>query len=58
MRLEIAGHAQLMRELAEKLIDLPERLTRLHCPDEILNFPAIGFSNIKNKLVAMGVYDG
>lgn len=47
-----------LRQLAEKLIDLPERLKRLHCPDEILNFPAIGFSNTKTKLVAMGVYDG
>ena len=47
-----------LQQLAEKLIDLPERLTRLNCPDEILNFPAIGFSNIKNKLVEMGVYDG
>lgn len=33
-------------------------LAKLNCPDEILNFPAIGFSNIKNKLVEMGVYDG
>lgn len=47
-----------LQQLAEKLIDLPERLTRLNCPDEILKFPAIGFSNIKNKLVKMGVYDG
>ncbi|WP_143870684.1 HipA domain-containing protein [Catenovulum sediminis] len=47
-----------LNHLAEKLIDLPERLARLNCPDEILNFPAIGFSNVKNKLVEMGVYDG
>ena len=47
-----------LKQLADKLIDLSERLKKLHCPDEILNFPAIGFSNIKTKLVAMGVYDG
>lgn len=47
-----------LNQLAEKLTDLPERLVRLNCPDEIVNFPAIGFHNVKNKLVAMGVYDG
>lgn len=47
-----------LNQLAEKLTNLYERLKRLNCPDEILNFPAIGFSNVKNKLVEMGVYDG
>jgi serine/threonine-protein kinase HipA len=49
---------RFLNQLADKLIDLPEQLAKLHCPDEILNFPAIGFSNIKNKLKEMGVYDG
>ncbi|MGQ8366437.1 HipA domain-containing protein [Glaciecola sp. 1036] len=47
-----------LNQLAEKLIDLPDILERFNCPDEILNFPSIGFGNIKNKLKEMGVYDG
>ncbi len=41
--------------LAGKLVDLPNRLTHLGCPDEIVNFPAIGLRNTKNKLIKMGV---
>jgi serine/threonine-protein kinase HipA len=47
-----------IKQLALKLVDLPELLEQLNCPAEILDFPAIGFKNIKNKLAEMGVYDG
>ncbi|GLR71301.1 hypothetical protein GCM10007852_22090 [Agaribacter marinus] len=47
-----------LKQLAEKLSDLPALLQHLNCPAEILNFPAIGFHNIKKKLAEMGVYDG
>lgn len=45
-----------LKQLAAPLIELPDLLKQLDCPEEILNFPAIGFSNIKNKLIEMGVY--
>ena len=47
-----------LKQLALKLIELPELLKQLNCPEEILNFPAIGFHNIKTKLAEMGVYHG
>ncbi|MDT0593305.1 HipA domain-containing protein [Glaciecola petra] len=48
----------VLKQLASKLVDLPVLLEKLNCPEEILNFPSIGFKNIKSKLAAMGVYDG
>lgn len=42
---------------AVKLINLPQRLYDLGCPEEILQFPAIGFNNIEQKLQNMGVYN-
>lgn len=42
--------------IANKLIDLPILLEKLNCPEEIIHFPAIGYSDIKNKLTQMGVW--
>lgn len=47
----------LLKELAAKLVDLPILLATLNCPKEIIDFPSIGFNNIKNRLVEMGVFD-
>lgn len=47
-----------LKQLALTLVDLPQLLEQLDCPKEILDFPAISFNNIKNKLAEMGVYDG
>lgn len=46
-----------LQQIANKLIELPTLLEQLNCPEEILNFPAIGFHNIKNKLVEMGIHN-
>lgn len=43
--------------LANRLLDLPEQLERQGCPTQIINFPAIGFHNTKNRLIKMGVLD-
>lgn len=43
--------------LANRMLDLPKQLEKLGCPEQIINFPAIGFHNTKNKLINMGVLD-
>jgi len=45
-----------LRNLALPLIELPNLLKLLNCPDEILNFPGIGFEHIEQKLISYGVY--
>lgn len=55
---EPAELINFIKPIAQKLIELPTMLEKLNCPEDILNFPAIGFYNIKNKLKDMGVYDG
>ncbi|RUO30789.1 HipA-like protein [Aliidiomarina sedimenti] len=45
-----------LKNLATPLIELPNLLTKLNCPEEILEYPAIGFANIHQKLVSYGVY--
>ncbi|MCL4410029.1 MAG: HipA domain-containing protein, partial [Gammaproteobacteria bacterium] len=45
-----------LRNLAEPLVGLPNLLKSLNCPTEILNFPAIGFEHIEQKLISYGVY--
>jgi len=52
---ELIEHLQ---GIAEKLIDIPNILSELECPIEIIEFPAIGFNNIESKLTAMGVLNG
>lgn len=44
-----------LNKLASKLINVPKYLQEQGCPDEILNFPAIGFNFIEQKLQRMGV---
>lgn len=44
-----------LNELANKLINVPKYLHELGCPEEILDFPAIGFNFTKQKLQRMGV---
>lgn len=39
---------------AVKLINLPQRLHELGCPEEILHFPAIGFNQIEKKVEKYG----
>ena len=45
-----------LREIAERLLDLPGLLQALDCPQEILEFPAIAFESTKDKLISYGVY--
>jgi serine/threonine-protein kinase HipA len=47
-----------LSNLANKLISLHDLLNELGCPKEIVDFPAIGFDRVKNKLIEMGVYHG
>lgn len=49
---------QFLSQLAERLITLPELLSDLGCPDEILHFQAIGFAHIEDNLREMGVLNG
>lgn len=41
--------------LARRMRKLPKQLKKLGCPVEIIDFPAIGFHDTKNKLIKMGV---
>ncbi len=41
--------------LAKKLINVYEVLEELSCPEEILNFPAIGFNSANDRLIKMGL---
>ncbi|WP_105213115.1 HipA domain-containing protein [Pseudoalteromonas sp. T1lg22] len=47
-----------LKQLAIKLTELPILLAQLGCPQEILDFPAIGFANLESKLADMGVHNG
>lgn len=44
--------------LAKSLLHLPELLARHGCPNEILEFPALGFARMQEKLSALGVLHG
>ena len=44
-----------LRTLAPKLLDVPEALRAANCPPEILEFPAIGFAHLPEKLNRMGL---
>lgn len=44
-----------LNELATRLINVPKYLQEQGCPEEILNFPAIGFNFTEQKLQRMGV---
>ncbi|RUO76972.1 type II toxin-antitoxin system HipA family toxin [Idiomarina seosinensis] len=44
-----------LRQLAEKLIKVPALLEKYGCPEEIIEFPAIGFNRIEKKLADFGI---
>ena len=44
-----------LEELGTRLIDLPDDLKKQGCPEDIINFPGIGFHSTKEKLTQMGV---
>ncbi|EGN75888.1 HipA-like protein [Idiomarina sp. A28L] len=46
-----------LQNLAAPLIEIPSLLKKFNCPDEILNFPAIGFDHVQQKLMNYGVYN-
>lgn len=47
---------RFLNELAELLVQAPYLLEQLGCPQEILEFPSIGFNHIEEKLTSFGVY--
>ena len=53
-----AALLHFLSELADNMTNLPAMLKRLGCPDEILDFPAIGFHNTCARLASMGVVNG
>jgi len=44
-----------LEELGARLTDLPNALEKQGCPEEIINFPSIGFHNTRARLTQMGV---
>ncbi len=44
--------------LASRLIQVPQLLQHYGCPQEILQFPTIGFDRLEQKLRTMGIYHG
>jgi len=44
-----------LSQLAEKLIKVPALLEKYGCPEEIIEFPAIGFNRIEKKLADFGI---
>lgn len=46
-----------LKNIAKRLLVVPQLLHKYNCPTEILDFPSIGFHRIEQTLVTCGVHD-